>query len=70
MVLEGININSSKSVYVVNLDSDKNSLIIGRGHESDIRISDISVSRSHAKITREKDGFILQDQNSKFGTLA
>lgn len=70
IILEGININSSKSVYIVNLDTDKDSFIIGRGHDSDIRISDISVSRCHAKIFREKDGLILKDQNSKFGTLA
>jgi hypothetical protein len=41
----------------------------GRGHASDIRISDISVSRLHAFIKYEDDRYILTDNNSKFGTL-
>jgi pSer/pThr/pTyr-binding forkhead associated (FHA) protein len=43
--------------------------ILGRGHESEVRISDISVSRSHAKITFIDNKFILEDTGSKFGTL-
>jgi len=42
---------------------------MGRGSDSDVRISDISVSRCHALIKYEKDGFYLEDNNSKFGTL-
>ena len=43
---------------------------MGRGHDSDIRVTDISVSRFHALIKKEKDGsFRLEDNNSKFGTL-
>jgi len=42
---------------------------MGRGHESDLRINDISVSRLHA-IIKYKDGrFLLEDNTSKFGTL-
>lgn len=70
MILEGINMNNSKSVYVINIENEKEEIKIGRGHNSDIRISDISVSRTHATITKAKDGFILKDNNSKFGTLA
>jgi len=70
IVLEGININNSKNVYILNIDTDKKEFKIGRGHDSDIRISDISVSRFHAKIVKEKDSFILYDHSSKFGTLA
>jgi len=45
-------------------------LMKGRGHESDIRISDISVSRYHALINKNIDGSLtLEDNNSKFGTL-
>jgi pSer/pThr/pTyr-binding forkhead associated (FHA) protein len=36
---------------------------------SDIRISDISVSRLHAFIKFQDDKFLLIDNNSKFGTL-
>lgn len=45
------------------------SFVLGRGHESDVRISDISVSRSHAKITFKDKTFKLEDTGSKFGTL-
>ena len=45
------------------------SVLLGRGHDSDIRISDISVSRIHARIKFVKENFYLEDHNSKFGTL-
>jgi pSer/pThr/pTyr-binding forkhead associated (FHA) protein len=47
----------------------KSSLRIGRGHESEIRIPDISVSRFHALITFHDSNFYLEDNTSKFGTL-
>jgi pSer/pThr/pTyr-binding forkhead associated (FHA) protein len=50
------------------IESDEH-FILGRGHESDVRISDISVSRSHAKITFKDKQFLLEDTGSKFGTL-
>ncbi len=43
---------------------------LGRGHESDVRITDISVSRFHALLRCTKDGYFIEDNNSKFGTLA
>lgn len=42
---------------------------MGRGHESDLRINDISVSRIHAMIKFKEGKFLLEDNNSKFGTL-
>ena len=43
---------------------------VGRGHDSEVRITDISVSRCHALIKRSSKGdFIVEDNNSKFGTL-
>ena len=42
---------------------------LGRGHETDLRITDISVSRWHSVIKFENQHFILEDTNSKFGTL-
>ena len=58
-----------KSIHVIQLGNDE--LIIGRGHESDVRINDISVSRNHAKLKyNPEDGTILlRDLKSKFGTL-
>ena len=42
---------------------------LGRGHESEVRINDISVSRCHAIIKCKKDGFYVEDNLSKFGTI-
>ena len=43
---------------------------MGRGHESQVRVNDISVSRTHALIKYRKDqGIYLADNKSKFGTL-
>jgi pSer/pThr/pTyr-binding forkhead associated (FHA) protein len=42
---------------------------MGRGHESDLRINDISVSRCHALIKFKDGKFLLEDNVSKFGTL-
>ena len=44
---------------------------IGRGHDTDVRVTDISVSRLHSYIKKSNKGFFyLEDNNSKFGTLA
>jgi len=42
---------------------------IGRGRSADIIIEDISVSRLHATIKMTEDGYMLEDNGSKFGTL-
>jgi len=44
---------------------------IGRGHDADVRVTDISVSRLHCSIKVNKAGFFyIEDHTSKFGTLA
>jgi hypothetical protein len=48
---------------------DDSAYILGRGNDSDVKISDISVSRSHAKIYLKDKNFYLEDMGSKFGTL-
>lgn len=47
----------------------KNEFKLGRGHESEVRINDISVSRCHAIIKCKPDGFYVEDNCSKFGTI-
>jgi pSer/pThr/pTyr-binding forkhead associated (FHA) protein len=42
---------------------------LGRGHECEIRITDISVSRNHALIKFIDNSFTVFDNKSKFGTL-
>ena len=58
----------NKFIYVINLNKDKK-LKVGRGHESNILLSDISVSRVHCLLNVENDSIYLEDNNSKYGTL-
>merc|ERR1711920_226432 len=43
-------------------------LRIGRGHDCDVPIQDVSISRHHATIRYHEGQFLLQDNSSKFGT--
>ena len=73
IILESLNQmknNSNvKSIHIVQLNNED--IIIGRGHFSDIRINDISVSRNHAclQYNEESGRLLLRDLKSKFGTL-
>ncbi|CAK61402.1 unnamed protein product (macronuclear) [Paramecium tetraurelia] len=58
----------SNGLYIVNFGSKKE-LKIGRNHEVEISIADISVSREHAHIKLVDNKIILSDKRSKFGTL-
>ena len=60
---------AARGLYVISL-AGKKILRLGRGHESDVRIADVSISRWHATVSFTEDGrFVLEDNNSKFGTL-
>ena len=63
--------NSSRMVHLIMPDADQKVFKLGRGHESDVRVSDISVSRCHAlvKFNDQTGRFYLEDNLSKFGTL-
>ena len=58
-----------KSIHVIQLTGDV--IKIGRGHESDVRINDISVSRVHAllKYDTVTGRLLIRNLKSKFGTL-
>jgi len=56
------------SIHVL-MFTDDDSFLLGRGHDSDVRISDISVSRIHSKIFFKDNQFVLEDCGSKFGSL-
>lgn len=51
------------------LEATRELIKIGRGHNCEVRVSDISVSRMHAFIKYEEGSFLIIDNNSKFGTL-
>ena len=57
-----------QTIHLIPLQN-KNNVRLGRGHDSDVRISDISVSRNHALIRYDKGKLFLEDNESKFGTL-
>lgn len=58
-----------KVIHIISLQSDRDKVSIGRGHNADIKVSDISVSRVHAIIRRGESGYVLEDNESKFGSL-
>ncbi len=49
--------------------TDNDTIKLGRGHQCDLRISDISVSRIHAFLRYKDNQFRIFDNESKFGTL-
>merc|ERR1712195_370619 len=71
LVLESLNQekNTSRIIHIIRPSELKDCFKLGRGHESDLRINDISVSRCHAKIKFSNGKFQLEDNTSKFGTL-
>jgi predicted component of type VI protein secretion system len=54
--------------HVVSL-ADNKQLKLGRGHECDIRLEEVSMSRWHASIRYCDGKFEVEDNKSKFGTL-
>lgn len=70
IVLEILNQNKNtpKGIHIVDMKTKQN-IRIGRGNDSDLKFSDISVSRTHALIHFQEGEFYLKDNNSKFGTL-
>jgi len=60
--------HATRGLHVLSLAGEK-ALKLGRGHESDVRIADVSISRCHAVIRYSNGQFLLEDNNSKFGTL-
>ena len=61
--------NNDKILFVINIDF-KNKIKIGRGHEVDINLLDVSISRLHSTLTIDKKrNIFIEDNDSKFGTL-
>jgi hypothetical protein len=59
---------SDRLIHVISPD-ERYPVKMGRGHMCEIKITDISVSRSHGQITLLDGTFYLKDLKSKFGTL-
>ena len=69
LILEAAATERHKSIHIIHLNEGRQSVKLGRGHDSDVRINDISVSRCHAIIVLKDGKFVIEDNNSKFGTL-
>jgi hypothetical protein len=67
MILEGA-CEKTKSVMMIQ-NVPESGIKLGRGHDCEIRITDISVSRNHALIKFNGSAFHVFDNKSKFGTL-
>ena len=68
-MLESVTLQNIRIVHVISM-LDRNYIKVGRGHDADIRVTDISVSRLHARISQGPEGdFFVEDNKSKFGTL-
>lgn len=61
--------NTSRNIHLLTVTPEQSEFKLGRGHESQVRINDISVSRCHAIIKCKPDGFYIEDNTSKFGTI-
>ena len=69
IVIESVTLQNIRIVHVISM-GDRSYIRVGRGHDADIRVTDISVSRYHAKINRNDAGdYFVEDNKSKFGTL-
>lgn len=73
LILESLTMdrNKNKYLYITNLDVENNKINIGRGHDSNVVLNDISVSRVHSilHINKNNKKISISDNNSKFGTL-
>lgn len=72
-VAEGVlfvfsSVDSDNKWYSVQL-SEKQELTVGREEGCDITLPHISVSKQHAKIVREDDGYYIVDNNSTNGVI-
>ena len=56
-------------VIIFTFPNKKEEFFLGRGHEATFKISDISISRVHAKIYLKDENIVIDDLGSKFGTL-
>lgn len=61
MVMESLPLekNTSRTIHVLIFTPEHEKFTIGRGHESLVRVNDISVSRCHAIIKYTKEGIFV-----------
>jgi len=73
IILEALNSDeilkkNTKIVHIIDFKKLKE-LDVGRGHDNQVRITDISISRLHCKFFTKNNEIYIDDQGSKFGSL-
>lgn len=69
MILEQVVKDDQEKTLILVMFKDKASLKVGRSNDSDVRLSDISISRYHANLHLLQNFIYIDDNDSKFGTL-
>ncbi len=62
-------LNGPEAGRVVELVPAPGSLVVGRGDDVDLPLSDADLSREHVEIVQDLDGVVARDRGSKNGTL-
>ena len=60
--------HKNKQIHIVSFDNKK-SISLGRSSECEFSIPELSISRFHCIIHKEKGNLYIEDNKSKFGTL-
>ena len=61
--------NMSRNIHLLQVTPERTEFTLGRSKDSQVRINDISISRIHALVKYKEDGFYIEDNDSKFGTI-
>lgn len=55
-------------IEVRKIETNSETFTIGRGSDNDLQIDNLAVSKDHARLKLEKDGYVLYDMKSTNGT--
>jgi hypothetical protein len=70
LVLEELSRSTDSTYTCFYIHLEEGRVRCGRSHDCQVRVKDISVSRSHATLHLSQDAVYIEDNESKFGTLA
>jgi pSer/pThr/pTyr-binding forkhead associated (FHA) protein len=58
-----------KDKVIKRVETEKPEITIGRSPDTDIQIDNLAVSKQHARLTKQKDQYEVEDLNSTNGTF-
>jgi hypothetical protein len=63
-------VQKRKMIYCIHRkEGETKTVFLGRNEQCDIKLEDMSVSRTHSKLVISPEGIDLYDCNSKYGTF-